>query len=187
MASGVDTVLRVLEGADFQRLPKPLMVDRARFEFDAAVAGTGVSHDLVVVSGPSARPARLLQLLSGLSRTLDRLQSRRPVSLVIVGQRPDRSTLAPLERHARVLVVEHEAPTVEQIERAIAVLLPLELPETADAAIAPLAEVASMLGSEYSSEHEALIDAARLGPDAVSESLRLYVDGVIEDEESEGA
>ena len=187
MASGVDTVLRVLEGADFQRLPKPLMVDRARFEFDAAVAGTGVSHDLVVVSGPNARPSRLLQLLSGLSRTLDRLQSRRPVSLVIVGQRPGRSALAMLERHARVLVVEQDAPSVEQIERAIAVLLPLELPETADAAITPLAEVTSTLGSKYSAEHETLINAARIGPDAVRESLRLYVDGVVEDGESEGS
>lgn len=187
MASGVDTVLRVLEEADFHRLPKPLMVDQLRFEFDAAVAGTGVSHDLVVVGGPSARPSRLLQLLSGLGRTLDRLQSRRPVSLVIVGQRPERSALAMLERHARVLVVEQDAPTVEQIERAVAVLLPLELPETADAAIAPIAEVVSTLGAEYSSAHETLLNAARVGPEAVRESLRLYVDGVIEDEESEGS
>ena len=92
-----------------------------------------------------------------------------------------------LERHARVLVVEQDAPSVEQIERAIAVLLPLELPETADAAITPLAEVTSTLGSKYSAEHETLINAARIGPDAVRESLRLYVDGVVEDGESEGS
>lgn len=187
MASGVDTVLRVLEGADFQRLSKPLVVESAKFDFDAAVAGTGSLHDLVVVSGPDGRSNRLVQLLSALNRTLDRLNSRRPVSLVIVGQRPGRIELAMLARHARVLVVEQDVPTDEQIERAIAVLLPLELPDTAATPIAPLAEVTSTLGSTYSSEHETLINAARLGPEAVRESLRLYVDGVIEDEESEDA
>ena len=187
MVTGVEIVLRVLEGAGFRRLPKPLVVDSARFEFDAVVAGTGVSHDLVVVSSPAVPSSRLVQLLSGLSRTLDRLQSRRPVSLVIVGQAPGRNDLAMLERHARVLVVKQDVPTDEQTERAIAVLLPLELPATADAAIAPLAELASTLGSKYSAEHETLINAARIGPDAVRESLRLYVDGVVEDGASEGS
>ena len=135
----------------------------------------------------SARPARLLQLLAGLSRTLDRLQSRRPVSLVIVGQRPERSALAPLERHARVLVVAQDAPTVEQIERAIAVLLPLEASRDCRCSDRSTSGGGIDAGIEVSPEHETLINAARLGPDAVRELLRLYVDGVIEDEESEGS
>ena len=90
-----------------------------------------------------------------------------------------------LERHARVLVVEHDAPTVEEVQRAIAVLLPLQLPATTEGSVAPLSEVASALGSEISSEHQTLIDAARFGPDAVRESLRLYIGEVVEEGEDE--
>ncbi|MCQ3814084.1 MAG: hypothetical protein KTU85_06665 [Acidimicrobiia bacterium] len=185
MDRAVADVLSVLEGAEFQRRT-PLKIGGTEFKFDAAVVGTRVLHDLVVVSGPDGRPSRLAQLLSALNRTLDRLQSRRPVSLVIVGPRPNQSDLARLEHHARVLVVEHDAPTTEQIKRAIAVLLPLEIPKTAAEPIAPLTELTSTLGSKYSVEHETFINAARSGPDAVRESLRLYVDGAVDVVESEG-
>ena len=46
---GVEAVLEVLESAGFERLPKPLVVAGTSFDFDAAVKGTGTSHDLVVV------------------------------------------------------------------------------------------------------------------------------------------
>ena len=74
MSSSVEVVLEELEKAGFQKLPKPLEVGRAFFDFDAAVTGTGVSHDLVVVDGQDADPRRLIQLLSGLNRSLEALR-----------------------------------------------------------------------------------------------------------------
>jgi len=182
----VDTVLRVLEAATFRRLPKPLVVGGAAFDFDAVVTGTGVSHDLVVVSGPDAETQRRMLLLSGLSRTLDRLQSRRPVSLVLVGLRPDRSVMAELERHARVMVIESEDPTAEEVRSAIAVLLPLRIPVARHVSVEPLDELTAALGSAITNEHRALIDAARIGPDAVREALRTYVDDAAADDEVAG-
>jgi hypothetical protein len=59
MESGMDTVLGVLQTAGFVQLPKPLMVADSSFDFDAAVLGTGVSHDLVVVASGDSAPMHL--------------------------------------------------------------------------------------------------------------------------------
>lgn len=175
MESGIDTVLGVLQTAGFVELPKPLMVADSSFDFDAAVLGTGVSHDLVVVaSGDSARK-RLARLLSGLSRTLDQVESRRPVTLVLLGETPDGLAMADLERHARVLTIEGLNPQLDQVRKAVAILMPLSLPSTTTRGKDPLTQVAEILGS-LSEEHRAFLDAARVGPDEVRTQLRRYLD-----------
>lgn len=177
MESGIETVLGALETAGFERLPRPLMVAGSAFEFDAAVKGTGVSNDLVVVAMSPTAPRRLVRLLSGLSRTLDQVESRRPVTLVLLGEPPDASTMADLERHARVLTIESRAPKPDQVLQAVAVLMPLTLPSATSRGQDPLTEVARFLGSSLSKEHQALIEAAKVGPEEVRESLRRYIDG----------
>jgi hypothetical protein len=187
IATGVETVLQVLEDADFERLPKPLIVAGSTFDFDAAVKGTGVSHDLVVVATSTTAPRRLVRLLSGLSRTLDQVESRRPISLVLLGELFDAPTMADLERYARVLTIESDAPAPDQVRRAVAVLMPLTLPTEQSQGKAPLTEVAENLGRTLSSEHQVLIDAARIGPEEVRESLRRYLDAAAQGEPSEGS
>lgn len=181
MSAAVELVLDELESARFRRLPKPLLVAGAAFDFDAAVTGTGVSHDLVVVGGQEADSDRLIQLLLGLNRSLDRLASRRPVSLVLVGPRPKPETLARLEDNARVLVIEGELPENAAIRDAMAVLFPLQLPPTTQEVADPLDELVADLGSSASDEHRLLVDAARVGPDAVRETFRRYLDESLAD------
>lgn len=176
MASGVETVLGVPEIIGFERLPKPLVVAGSTFEFDAAARGTGVSHDLVVVAINPKDPRRLVRLLSGLSRTLDQAESRRPVSLVLLGDRLDGSTAADLGRHARVLTVENGDPEPDQVRRAVAVLMPLTLPSATSRGQDPLSEVAETLGSALSDEHRTLLEAAKVGPDEVRDTLRRYIE-----------
>jgi len=176
MVSAVETVLDVLETAGFERLPKPLVVAGASFDFDAAARGTGVSHDLVVVAAAPNNPRRLVRLLSGLSRTLDQVDSRRPVSLVLLGELADGTIAADLERHSRVLTIESSDPEPADVHRAIAVLLPLALPAASRQGRDPLSEVAGALGPSLSDEHRAFLEAARVGPDEVRETLRGYVD-----------
>ena len=185
MDTGVADVLEELERAGFRQLTGPLVVDGATFDFDAAAAGTGVSHDLVVVSGSGARPRRLVQLFSALSRTLDRLESRRPVSLVLVGTPMERTAMTELENHARVLVLESDTPTSTEIQRAIAVLLPLILPSSIAVAVDPLGELTATLGSGTTDDHRTLVDSARHGSVGVREALRRYIDDVVEDEDNE--
>jgi hypothetical protein len=179
VASGVETVLDVLEAGGFERLPKPLVVAGSTFDFDAAARGTGVSHDLVVVAMTSAVPKRLARLLSGLSRTLDQVHSRRPVTLVLLGELPDGSMDADLERHARVLTINGHEPEPIDVARAVAVLLPLELPSATTQGRDPLSEVAATLGRALSHEHSTLLDAAMVGPDEVRDALRRYVEGAV--------
>lgn len=182
MDSAIDTVLEVLESAGFERLPKPLVVAGATFDFDAAARGTGVSHDLVIVATNPTEPRRLVRLLSGLSRTLDQIQSKRPISLVLMGEALDAAAVGDLEQHARVLTIESADPQPEQVRRAVAVLIPLALPSAGSRGRDPLAEVATALGPALSEEHAVLIEAARIGPDEVRESLRHYIDEAVASE-----
>lgn len=186
METSAENVLQVLEGAGFERLPKPLVVAGARFDFDAAVTGTGISHDLVVLATSKTTRGRLVRLLSGLSRTLDQVESRRPVSLVLIGAKTDAQVAASLEQHARVLTIEGDDPRPDQIRRAIAVLLPLNLPVEQSQGRAPLSVVAERLGGALSKEHQSFIDAAQVGPDEVREALRRFIEAAVADSSSEG-
>lgn len=176
MAASAETILAVLVEAGFERLPKPLIVAGSTFDFDAAASGTGVSHDLVVVATGDARPRRLAQMLSALSRTLDQVNSKRPVTLVMSSATPDASSVADLERHARVLRIASDDPEPEEVRRAVAVLMPLVLPAATSRGSDPLSEVAKLIGPSASKEHQALIDSAKSGPDAVRDALRRYID-----------
>lgn len=179
MATAAETVLGVLEDAGFERLPKPLVVAGSSFDFDAAARGSGLSHDLVVVATELDSLRRLVRLVGGLSRALDQVESRRPVSVVVVGQALDASTTAELERHARVLPVESDDPKPDEVRRAVAVLLPLVLPDTSSQGRDPLTEVAQAIDSSLSDDHRAFLEAARVGPDEVRETLRRYVDAAV--------
>lgn len=186
MDESIELVVEVLQEAGFERLPKPLVVGGTTFDFDAAAKGTGVSHDLVVIAGPRSSSKRLVQLLRGLSRMLDRAQSLRPVTIVLLDDEVEGSTRLELERCARVLTVTGADPTTDEIRRAVAVLLPLRLPTTATQGRDPLAEVESALGAYLTEEHRSLIDAGRRGPEVVRETLRAYLDAAFEASESPG-
>ena len=187
MSTAVELVLNEFESAGFRRLPEPLVVAGAEFDFDAAVTGTGLSHDLVLVGGQVTNPIHLVRVLSGLNRSLDRLASRRPVSLVLVGARPEPATLAGLEKNARVMVIEGERPEAAAIRDAIAVLFPLRLPPTTEEVADALDELVADLGRSASDEHRLLIEAARIGLDAVQETFRRYLDEALEDFPGQGA
>lgn len=175
--SAVQDVLELLERAGFARLPKPLMVVGTEFDFEAAARGTTNSHDLVVVATDRLEPRRLQRLVAGLARSLDLAASRRPVSLVLVGD-VAASDRADLERYARVLPIGSRAPNRQEIEEAISVLLPLDLPEVELMhGTDPINEVAAAIGpSKLSREHLKLIRASGGGPEAVRAALKDFAD-----------
>ncbi|WP_157538342.1 MULTISPECIES: hypothetical protein [unclassified Nocardioides] len=174
MAS-VHAVVTVLEDAGFERLPKPLTIAGTEFDFEAAVRGTDTSHDLVLVATDEVPRIRLQRLMAGLARSLDLAASRRPMSLVLIGgiAASDRTEL---ERYARVLPIRSTTPGSAEIEEAVAVLLPLKLPN-ADLVHGsdPVNEVMAALGPvKATRDHFALIQTAADGPEAVREALRQY-------------
>lgn len=171
----VEIVLRLLEDANFQRIQTPLATGGATFKFDAAATGAKASHALVLVSklnGSSDQPSRLL---SRLALTLDRLRSKRPISLILIGERPERSELAKMERLARVLIVETNNPTAEQLRKAVAVLLPIENLEFADAPKDLLHELDEAVPPESTSAHESLLEEAQGDIDKIKAWLEDYL------------
>lgn len=176
MAPGVDKVLSVLEDSGFERLPSPLVVAGSTFEFEAAARGTIYSHDLVVVSMSSCDPSRLVRLVSGLSLTLDQVASRRPVTLVLLGESLKASIRSQLERQARVLEVGSDEPSEGEIREVLAILLPLDLPTSSNQGRDAMAEIEVVVGTRWSDEHRALAAVARAGPNAVRDALREYLE-----------
>lgn len=173
--TSVDDVLEVLEQVGFERLPKPLTIVGTEFDFDAAARGTATSHDLVLVATDQVSRSRLPRLVAGLARSLDLAASRRPVSLVLLGGVAP-SDRIDLERYARVLPIASAKPDVAEIRKAIAVLLPLELPN-ADLVHGsdPINEVLAVLGPIGTTpDHIALIRAAADGTEAVREAFRQW-------------
>ena len=90
MATGIDSVLAVLETAGFERLSSPLVVAGSTFDFDAAARGTVYSHESCRRRSNFELASRLVRLLSGLSLMLDQVASRRPITLVLLGEPLDR-------------------------------------------------------------------------------------------------
>lgn len=181
MVATVESVVQILESVGFERLPSPLLVGGAAFDFDAAAIGTGVSHDLVIVSSPATPAEHLLNLLSALNRTLDRLQSTRPVSVVLLGTHPGSATMVELESHARILAVEGHESNAQSVRKALAVLLPFQLPATSDLVSDPIGELRDTLGSELTAEHSALLNSAQFGSESVEIRLRDYIDSVVDE------
>ncbi|WP_182376730.1 hypothetical protein [Nocardioides sp. WS12] len=178
--SGIDTVLGVLESNGYKRLPKPLTVAGTQFEFEAAVSGTDKSQDLVIVASRELPPRRLLRLVAVLARSLDVMNSRRPVTVLILGSIGP-TEKAELERHARILVLGTNEPTIEEVRHAASVLLPLSLPSVSVAGRDPISEVFEILSVQLTDEHVALIRSAAGGAAHVETALRKYVNAAVRD------
>lgn len=181
--TGIETVLDVLQDGGFVRLPKPLTVAGVHFEFEAAARGTGASHDLVVIATASLSPRRLQRLVNVLARTLDLAGSKRPITVIVLGTMAATNKVE-LERHARVLTLKRAEPTVDEVQRAAAVLLPLSLPSVAHTGGDPLEEVVRALGTHTTKEHLDLVRTAVHGEERVKRALRDYVNHAVPGEES---
>ena len=168
-------VLCVLSDSGFEPLPMPLVVASTEFDFEAVVRGRYPSHDLVLIATNQTPRLRLQRLVAGLARSLDLAASRRPMSLVFLGEIAASDRIE-LERYARVLPIDSATPDTAQIRAAVAVLLPLQLPaEEIVHGNDPVNEVMAALGpAQTTSAHVALIKSAFDGAGAVREALRRY-------------
>lgn len=169
----VEHVARVLEMAQFQRMPIPLQIASLKFEVPAAFIGTSPSPDLVVVGDTATQTARELQrMVEGVGRALDVVRSRRPLTVVLVGPRLESTTLAALSRYARVLPIG-ETTDDENLRNWLAVLLPLKLPRPVEARGVDCLEE---LRKSTNAEAQELIDLATLGAKAVAERFVVMVE-----------
>jgi hypothetical protein len=182
-----ERVAEILLTAGYRRITPPLEVAGLIFDVAGAFVGVGHSADLVVIGDMAADGERkVVQQIDGIARALDVMRSRRPLTTVIVGPRPVGKTLESLAQVSRVLAVE-EAIDPHDLRDRLAILLPLELPESQsadrdlgageglsfpDAPIAAELAEASKLGEEAvrTRFHDAL--NAIIAPDSDSDQER---------------
>jgi hypothetical protein len=175
LTTPVERVADRLARAEYRRLDMPLDIAGLKFEFPAAFLGrTGTSLDLVVIADTAFESeGRIQQKIQGLARALDGMQSRRPLTVVVTGPRPSGAAIDGLSRVCRVLSAG-DAQNDDMLENALAVLLPLNLPEPKD----DLTDVRNTL-EHRPGEHDAITDdlvaAACDGEAAVRERLHQLI------------
>jgi hypothetical protein len=170
----VERVAKILENARFKRVPTPLHIGGVEIEASAAFIGEPPSPDLVVVGDTiDQTPRRLQQTVEGVGRALDMMGSRRPLTLIVVGPRPESSAMTALSRHARVLTVG-ELADEPSLANWLAVLLPLKLPKAED----NRAEAATLkvLGASEDPLAREFVALGRQGRDSVAARLAIAVD-----------
>lgn len=179
----VERVAQLLVEAKFKRVPTPLVIGGLEIDAPAAFIGEPPSPDLVVIGDTLEQtPARLQQTVEGVGRALDMMGSRRPLTLVVVGPRPESSALTRLSRHARVLPVG-DAADGSSLENWLAVLLPLQLPDLPESR-AEAAHDQLLKSVQHPIERE-FITLAQDGPEAVAERLAMLVDEPFDDPATE--
>lgn len=176
----IERVADVLELAHFRRMPTPIQIAGLDIHAPAAFVAKSPSPDLVVIGDTvSQTPRELQQVVEGAGRALDTVGSRRPLTLVVVGPRPDSGVLTALSRHARVLPVG-EAVDEDSLRNWLAVLMPLKMPTLAGGAGHVPASL-DALAANSDPLTRALLDAASQGvPGAVAELLYGLIDAPFE-------
>ena len=181
-----ERVADVLSAAGYRRLPSPLQVAGLSFEVAAAFVGVGHSADLLVVGDMAASGERkVIQQVEGVARALDVMRSHRPLTIVIVGPRPIGKPLETLSQLGRVLAVEEATDPLDLRDR-LAVLLPLELPNTLrfDRDL-DSKELLNVPDGGFDAE---MIRASKLGEDAVRTHFHASLNAVLgqENEREDG-
>lgn len=160
-----ERVADILLDAGYRRIVSPLQIAGLTFDVAGAFIGADHSADLVIIGDMATDGERkVVQQVDGIARALDVMRSHRPLTTVIVGPRPVGKALESLAQVSRILAVE-EAVDPADLRDRLAVLLPLELPDSisADHDLGAGEEL-TLPDNPIAAE---LIEASQLGEEAV--------------------
>lgn len=184
--STTDRVLDILvrEGG-YRQLPKPFRVGSIPFDFTHALVAGERANDLVVVielTGDTVEDAVTRKVLA-LTRALDVMRSKRPVTAVLTSGQPRTETVQSISKVCRVLPIG--APTGPNAASAVRDWLSVLLPLTQQPAFETLLNWEADLnvtttGSNKGEFTSALIHAAALGKEAVEAVLADAINGSID-------
>jgi hypothetical protein len=158
----VTKVVTLLESVGYRSLDVPITVGGIPFDFAASLKGE-TSLDLIAVVDTLAESdeKQMCRRVEGLSRALDLVRSRRPLTVILVGPRPTSETRRSLSRVCRVLVTA--TPTDDGLDEALAVLLPLDVLAEAEPADSWPVVREALSAQHPGSDIAALLDAATQG------------------------
>jgi hypothetical protein len=193
--STTDRVLDILvrEGG-YRELPKPFKVGSIPFDFTHALVAGERANDLVIVielKGDTFDDGVIRKIMA-LTRALDVMRSKRPVTAVLTSGQPGTETVQSISRVCRVLPIG--APTGPYATSAVrdwlSVLLPLTQQPSFETLLDWEADLSATTTASMEGEFmEALIDAAPRGKEAVetvlADTITKSVDAAITDEGDE--
>lgn len=178
MDSIVQNVVEMLiDRGRYRHAQLPLRLGDIDFRFDAVLVGPESADGLVVVVDFQTHTSALIaRRVRGLITLLDRLQSRRTVSVVFVVRTSVAFAFDELEKLCHVSIVRPEGA----LETCIRPLLPLVLPppETTDSN-AEIALRRELENDSVGALAEQLIVAAKIGSDEVHASLSRAIEDTI--------
>jgi len=172
-----DRVVEILtlEGG-YCALPKPFKVGSQSFDFTNALIASDRANDLVIVidlKGDTADDA-IIRKVFALTRALDVLRSKRPVTVVLASGQPRSETIQSISKVCRVLPVGAPAGpgALDALRDWLAVLLPLTEPPAVDTILDWEADLRSAAPSAAKGAFmDAVVMAALDGKDAVEAIL----------------
>lgn len=171
-----DRVTTILVANGYRTVASPLQIAGLAFEVAGAFVGIDHSADLVIIGDMAADGERkVVQQVEGIARALDVMRSHRPLTTVIVGPRPVGKTLEALAQVGRILPVG-EADDPADLRDQLAVLLPLVLPETL--LIERDLGTGETLALNGNPLAEAIVEASKLGEDAVRDRFHIELRSV---------
>lgn len=187
-ASGpVARAVALLEEAGYQVVERPLIAG-IPFEFPAMLVGQR-SLDLIAVIDLAldSDHDRVRRRVEGVARALDLVGSRRSLTVVLMGPRPEHDVMQAIAGVARVLTVSSSSKNdAASLRDALAVLLPLELvTEKEDPISTGWEKTRAKLLNDHPEELETILAAASLGKEAVTEAVREALSEPIEDFDAE--
>ncbi|SAK75051.1 hypothetical protein AWB76_04847 [Caballeronia temeraria] len=185
ISSSVARICQLLETAGYKRLPSPLTIGGLSFDIPAAFVGAIPSPDLVLIADTGSESSQhILHNVEGVGRMLDVMKSRRPVTTVLAGVRPDSETFDAFARVCRVLTVGTlpDGDCEPTLRNWLAVLLPLNVPEPNQDLANPLNEITNHLDGLAPSISE-LVKTAAAGPDTVQSQLHAILNNTLANDE----
>lgn len=168
-ATPVGHATNFLADAGYRQLPLPLKIGSLEFDLSAAFIGTSPSPDLILVVDTAVEDEhRILKRILGISRALDVMQSKRPLTVVLAGPRPRSASLAAMSHVCRVLPIGMIAigDSDTELWNWLAILMPLQLPEPDISIVDPMKEIADQIGG-LPVEIIRLLQFAQQGTEAV--------------------
>ena len=184
--STTDRVLDILvQEGGYRQLPKPFKVGSMPFDFTHALVAGERANDLAIVvelKGGTVDEG-ITRKVMALTRALDVMRSKRPVTAVLTSGQPRVETLQSISKVCRVLPIG--APTgpdaISAVRDWLAVLLPLTQPPAVDALLDWEADLRAATAASAAGElMDAVIGAAPRGKEAVETVLADAIAGPID-------
>lgn len=166
-------IVGTLESVGYKRVPPPLAIAGLTFDFQAVFLGDERSLDLILVADMAFdNQQTLLRSVEGVARTLDVIRSKRPITLVLAGPKPNAEVLEAMSRVCRVLSIssaKSEDPD-SAVRNSLAVLLPLKIPSASAVTAEPMGQVGQR-SLTIDPEIRKLIGTSLRGADTVQSEL----------------